>query len=584
MKMRISTKLMMLLLLAALLPLAVFGAVSLWQVRAATVRSVTEGNANVSRRAAEEIDQYVRNALTILQSTAENMSHADLQDWQRERILKNYINRFDEFNVLSIRDPNGRLVATSALEAKPLSPVEEKIFREALTKTEGPTLSSVFIKDDLTPAMAVGISIRRLTEVSGVLLAELNLLHMWYLVDSIKIGKQGILHVLDPENRFIATGDGARKKEVFQETSYEPARVLPEILEPSGKVFVNPMGVQVLAVGTRLQPPLRWTVIVSQPTSEAYALATRISYVLAGVTVLMILIALAFGYWGGKQNVVDPIRSLMLATQELARGNLEYRVAVDTGDEFALLGDAFNRMAVRLKEVQARLIQEERHALFGRIASGLAHDLKHPFQAIENVSRLMEKMYDDAGFRETFRKTVEREFGKVDLFLQNLHNLTHEIPYRPLPLSLVHVVRDAWETFEIEAKKQGIGSELRLPEVDARIEGDRVALNRVLSNLISNAIQAMSAGGKLTLSASVYDTRAIIEVKDTGMGIPPERISKLFDDFVTTKRRGLGLGLAITRKIVEQHQGQIDVQSRVGEGTVFTIRLPLAKEDAKVAV
>lgn len=570
--MRIATKLALLLLVVSLLPLTLFGLVSLRQVRKATVISVTEGNLNVSRRAAEQIEQYVKNALAILESTAENISHADLQDWQKERILKNYGNRFDEFNHLSIRDVDGRLTVTSRLAGAEMTSYEAGAFQGALQGRE--SRSFVFIREDLTPAMAVAVPIRRLTKIDSILVAELNLMQMWYLVDGIRIGQRGILHVLDKDDRLIATGDGERKRDVFQEKAFEPAALLPKILEPGGEVFRNPPGVEVAAVGTRLKAPLEWTVIVEQPTSEAYALATRLSTLLFAAMGTMILIAILSGVWGGRRQVVDPIHELTRATEELARGNLAHRVALRTGDEFSLLGDAFNQMAIRLKELQEKLVLEERHAVFGRIASGLAHDLKHPFQAIQNVSRLMDPMHDDPGFRKTFRRTIEREFEKISGFLQNLHNLTHEIPYQPLPISLPAVLRDVLETFELEAKKNGIGIAIEMPPEDARdvrIWADRTSLNRVFSNLVSNALQAMPEGGRLKVSVT---DGATVEIVDTGVGIPPERIPTLFDDFVTTKGRGLGLGLAIVRKIIHQHGGTITVTSRVGQGTSFVVKLP----------
>jgi len=291
---------------------------------------------------------------------------------------------------------------------------------------------------------------------------------------------------------------------------------------------------------------------------------------------LLVVFALALGLWGGRRAVVHPIRALTEATREISRGNLKYRVALATGDEFQALGDAFNDMAVHLGELQERLIVEERHAMFGRIASGLAHDLKHPIQAIENISRLMDSMHDDPEFRQTFRKTVEREFSKINLFLENLHNLTHQVPLQPLPLSLAALLRETVATFELIGAKNHVTIRLDAPSDGLKIEGDRSALNRTFSNLISNAIQAMPSGGSLTVSGRVDSGFAEIRFQDTGMGIPPERLGSLFDDFVTTKRRGLGLGLAIVRKIIQQHFGTIDVQSRVDVGTIFTVRLPLA--------
>jgi signal transduction histidine kinase len=114
----------------------------------------------------------------------------------------------------------------------------------------------------------------------------------------------------------------------------------------------------------------------------------------------------------------------------------------------------------------------------------------------------------------------------------------------------------------------------QLASEPAFIEGDVFALGRVYRNLILNAIQATAPGGMITVQSHVEGDRVQIRVEDTGCGIPPDRLAAIFEDFVTTKRRGLGLGLAISRKIVEQLGGQITVTSEVGKGTTFVLDFP----------
>jgi signal transduction histidine kinase len=120
--------------------------------------------------------------------------------------------------------------------------------------------------------------------------------------------------------------------------------------------------------------------------------------------------------------------------------------------------------------------------------------------------------------------------------------------------------------------------EVQLAPGPLTIEGDRFALGRVYRNLITNAIQATEPGGQVTIATSRAGDRVEVTVTDTGSGIPAERLSAIFDDFVTTKRRGLGLGLAISKRIVEQLDGTIAVESEVGRGTAFTLRFP-ARDD-----
>ncbi len=568
----ISTRLIVLLIFAVLLPLLIFGALAEWQVREATEISVTEGNARVAKRAAEQIQQYVSSALTLLKSTAENINNADLADWQKERILKNYRNQFDQFNELTIWDLQKKALATSRLVAAQLNQREQKAYTAALSGKM--YLSPEYIREDLSPAMVVAVPLKRLTEVNGILIAELNLMHMWYLVDSIRIGKKGVLHIVDEDGRLLATGDGERKKSVFQGGHFEAMALMPKILEPHGTRFTNFLNTEVLSVGTRLKDPLHWSVIVEQPTREAYALATRIGYYLAAITLLFLVVALGLGFYSGKRRIIDPIRVLSAATEELARGNLDYRVELDTGDEFEQLGQAFNDMAARLKNVQEKLIQEEKHAMFGRIASGLAHDLKHPIQAIETSSRLIDKKYDDPEFRSMFQRTVNREFKKINNFLNNLHNLTHDIPFRPVPIKVNSLLVETLETFEATANERDIAIDRHWEDNGLRIEADPATLNRALSNLVSNAIEAIGTHGTLTIRAEKVDDHVNVTVQDSGKGIAAERLKSLFDDFVTTKRRGLGLGLAITKKIIAQHQGQLSVSSTVGVGTRFVIHIP----------
>jgi len=127
------------------------------------------------------------------------------------------------------------------------------------------------------------------------------------------------------------------------------------------------------------------------------------------------------------------------------------------------------------------------------------------------------------------------------------------------------------------AQSSGLTLETALCFGPLYIEGDRYALNRVYGNLLKNAFQATAPQGKVSVHTTRQDDHAVVEVRDTGSGIPPERLATIFDDFVTTKKRGLGLGLAISKKIVEQLGGTITVASEVGRGTTFTMRFALTQ-------
>ena len=251
------------------------------------------------------------------------------------------------------------------------------------------------------------------------------------------------------------------------------------------------------------------------------------------------------GYLWGR-SFIRRIFALTRVTRSIAEGKLDTRVALTGHDEIRELGDAFNSMADRLLELQEDIRKQERQVMFGRIAAGLVHDLSHPIQNIGNSCKLIMKMWDDSEYRETFRRMVDREMVIVKRVLDDLRNIA-----RPIPL----------ERFPVDVNRVGLGR--RRDDAAARrdgrahaaggtadgplfMEGDVFALGRVYRNLILNAIQATAPGGLVVAATEATTDRVQVRVYDTGCGIPANRLSAIFEDFVTTKRRGLGLGLAIS--------------------------------------
>ena len=275
------------------------------------------------------------------------------------------------------------------------------------------------------------------------------------------------------------------------------------------------------------------------------------------------------------RSFINPILTLTRGTRALAEGRLDERVPVDSTDEIGQLGVAFNNMADKLVELQEDVRKKERQAMFGRIAIGLVHDLSHPIQNIGNSCKLIVKMFDDVEYRESFRRTVERELAQVKRVLDDLRNVARPLPLEKFPIDVNKALAELSESMRTTAESSGLTLETQLLFGSLFVEGDLFALNRVYRNLVINAFQATPPHGRVIVRTLRQDGFAIIEIADTGCGIPPERLDSIFDDFATTKRRGLGLGLAISKKVVEQLGGTISVTSQVGLGSTFTLRFPL---------
>jgi signal transduction histidine kinase len=533
---------------------------------------VAAGNISIATRAAEQIEQYVADSVNTLQAAGSEVHGTFLAPWQQERILRNFVLTFPAFRDMTLYDRDGLPIASSRLTPTPLSPVPP-----ASAASAGPSLSPIQIDDDLLPKASVTALVHAPGERAWWLVGELRLEEMWRVVDRLRIGEQGYALLLDERGRLIAHGDPNEKGRIARgEDVLDHPLARRAVGQPmrvaSSLEYDDARGRQMLAVAAPL-PSLSWTLIVEQPTREAYALALRLERLLLAAIGLAMLITVSAGYLWGRSLVI-PIADLVRGTRDLADGKLDTRVAIDRADEFRTLGDAFNTMADRLSTQQDQIRKQERQAMFGRVAAGLVHDLSHPIQNIGNNCRLILKMYDDAEYREMFQRTVDRELSLVRRVLEDLRNLARPIPLERFPVDVARLAGEVAESMRVPAEAAGLTLDYAPPSGPIQVEGDVFALGRVLRNLILNAIQATTPGGRITLEVARSGRSVRIAVRDTGCGIPPDRLGAIFEDFVTTKRRGLGLGLPIARKIVDQLGGTIRVESEVGRGTAFTMEFP----------
>jgi signal transduction histidine kinase len=571
---RISTRFALLLALAAVLPLLGYGVVSILSLRTGGQQAIIQGNLNVARRAAEQIEQYVTSSIRILKAVSADLQQTGLEPWQQDRILKNFVLEFPEYRELTLLDESGRVVVSSSL-GKPSVDVPGS---EVVT-IEGALMSRFSVDDDLLPTAVVAVPLSDI-HGGGFLVGRLNLEEMWRMVDRIRVGERGYASVITNEGLLLAHGDPDQKSRVARGDNLlnhplvERLHATPDNAVASVQ-YQEEGRDEMLGVGARLAA-LRWTIMVEQPIAEAFAIPMGLQKQLVIAIAAALFATLLVGYFWGR-SFIAPILALTRGTKALAAGRLEERVQVSSTDELGQLGDAFNNMADRLVELQEDVRKKERQAIFGRIAIGLVHDLSHPIQNIGNSCKLIVKMFDDLEYRQTFRTTVERELAQVKRVLDDLRNVARPLPLERFPIDVNKALVELAAAMQSTSESTGVGLDTELLLGPLYIEGDLFALNRVYQNLIINAFQATAPRGRVVIRTMRQDGQAVIEIADTGCGIPAERLETIFEDFATTKRRGLGLGLAISKKIVEQLGGTIEVTSEVGLGTTFTLRFPLTK-------
>jgi signal transduction histidine kinase len=233
----------------------------------------------------------------------------------------------------------------------------------------------------------------------------------------------------------------------------------------------------------------------------------------------------------------------------------------------------------RFVRLQERAVQAERLAELGTFTGGLAHEIKNPLSTVQlNLQLLQEDLLPDnpAYSRIVGRlNTVQREASRLKDILDDFLKYAGRIELDPRPTELNSLLEELVDFFTPQAQLQKV--QLRLRRYDGQLVArvDPKLIKQALLNLMINALHAMNErGGELILSLRANGNEALIEVTDTGVGIPAEVADKIFKAYYSTKAGGTGLGLAMTRRIVEEHGGTISVESEPGKGSVFTIRLP----------
>jgi len=307
------------------------------------------------------------------------------------------------------------------------------------------------------------------------------------------------------------------------------------------------------------------------------------------------LLALLLGSLGAvllSRRMTRPMEALTEGVAAVGRGDFTRQIEVASRDELGQLSAAFNQMTVqlaRVRELEERLARADRLAALGTMAAGIAHDIRNPLTSIQIFSQLMSSRPDDPSVREKFERIVPRELQRVQNVIEDMMELARPTALQLEPLDLNQLLVELVELFEAQMAGQKITVRRDLDPNLPPMMGDRKRLHRCFGNFTTNAIQAMAGGGELRLetacipamlfpdsATSGAEPKPAIRVRfgDTGPGIPPERLSRIFDPFFTTKEKGLGMGMAIAHRVIEDHQGTIDVESTVGKGTAFIVYFP----------
>ncbi len=310
-------------------------------------------------------------------------------------------------------------------------------------------------------------------------------------------------------------------------------------------------------------------------TDDAQVRETRSILLLIGLSILTLVVGLVTSVYA--RRVLGPLSVVTERARAVARGDLAPKELVATDDEIGELAQTFEDMVAAIRLARAELVQAERLATIGRMAAHITHEVRNPLSSIGLNLELLEEELLEAGPNPEATQLIAAIQSEVDRLTKITEQYLAAVREPRLELVLENIedlVRECHAFVEPELSRAGVSSAVVVVGEVPRVEVDEARLRQALINLVRNAREALSKGGCVELTVRSVEDRVAIDVSDDGPGIPDDVRASIFDPFYTTKRHGTGLGLAVTRSIIDAHGGRIQCEAAKGGGTRFTIELP----------
>jgi signal transduction histidine kinase len=505
-------RLAFLVALSGLVPILVVGAIAIEVLRRHSEHSSVVGLRAVAEQTAARVGAYVDAQKETLRAVASAAVSSPDADRRLEEVVL-------EAPAL------GRVVLVGP--ETPVRDLPPMLSREELLRARsGAEVSStIYLARDYTPALDHCVPAP--ARPGHAVCASLDLLELWRFVQRIRVGQSGYALAFDAQGRLLASGSGALRAAILTGDPVPQSAAAARVAAGSFDVpeSYDTAGASVLGGWARL-PALGWVVLVEQPADEALRPARTAQWVLALFSVLALGLSVMVGV---RQS----------------------------------------------QKVLAELEVEERWRTAGRIAAGVTHDLGHRVAILQQTAGLAET--GDSAFLPRIRDNLRAEVATLRKFVADFADLSRDVKSLDLlPLDLDAFAESVARTAAAHAEKLGVRLAVEPSGGRAWVSGDRYLLERAVLNLVSNACEASPRGSEVALVVTAEGEQAAIAVEDEGAGIAPERLPRLFDAFVSTKRTGahVGMGLPNVKRIVDAHGGIVSVESAPGAGSTFRIALP----------
>jgi len=467
-------------------------------------------------------------------------------------------------------------------------------------------LGPVYFARGSEPYNSIAVPVERFAgELMGILWAKVNLKYIWEIIQGIKVGEAGYAYIVTRSGDLVAHPDLSlvlRRQNLAHLHQVRAAFQAHSNTEKGESLISqNFQGSKVFSSYVLISS-LDWAVIVERPLDEAYeplyaSMFRTSSLLLIGMG--MALLASAFV----ARRVVRPLEALRRGVDRIGKGDLDFRLKIKTGDEIETLAEEFNKMTEALQEAYTGLehkvterTQELKFAnerlkeldkLKSAFLSNVSHELRTPLTAVKSlIINMLDGITGPLNDKQVRYITgIKESTDRLARLINDLLDLSvieaGRMQLKPTNFSLAGLIHEVNDILRPVTQEKLIHLEAGSMNGSVTVWADRDKITQVLTNLISNAVKFTSSQGKIDVSVQKNGVAWLqVSVADTGSGIAPEEANKIFDEFYQItqpggkKSRGVGLGLAISKKLIEMHGGKMWVESVVGKGSTFSFTVP----------
>ena len=611
---RLRRKFVRTFLLSGLIPLVLMGIASVYLVNLTHSVDVADLEHTLARQVAQEIKGSLDTIKTSLTLSVTFDEFAPISFADQHAALADFIRGTDAVQEVSFICTTPALCSEGTQTARLIKDSEGDLAEGSLenqadapafqTAKGGGTYTSGVIFTEQGPRILIATPVvNQKGQIIAVLSGTINLGYLGSIVQKAVLGETGYVFVVDGTGQIIAHPDRTRTGEIVSTLPPTEPFVIAEGVPPKRfarvSVYDNLDGKAVSGVTTSI-PELGWRIAAEWPQTETQALI-RIILIQIGVFALVALLVLISIASYVELRLIQPIAKLRQGTSIIGGGNFEYRVDIKTGDEIEDLGKNLNKMAENLKgldeikELRLRtdLLSEslKREQDLSKLKDQFITTVSHQFNTPLSVINWTLESFDDPKLTKAKIKDNTSVIGKS---ARDIANIVSDLitlsdigfRYQKAKVKMVDLrdlVQKSIDRFKDEANLKKIALSYVPGEETQKIEANEFTLAKAMDNLIDNALSYTNESGTVLVELKTDGTNAVLTVKDTGIGIPQEDQSSIFQQFfraknaVQKKNVGTGLGLFIVKTIIEGHGGKVWFESSEGKGSTFSASIPLTK-------